>query len=86
MKSPAHPYKKLLIKALLPPYPDRKVLISGELNLRVPSEALGGADHSCPFAARCPEAMDIRKTRAPGTITLRGEHEVSCFLCEEKVS
>ena len=83
LKSPAHPYTKLLIKALLPPDPDRKVLISGELDFRVSNEAPDGADHSCPFAARCPEAMDMCKTRAPGTITLQGEHEVSCFLYEQ---
>jgi peptide/nickel transport system ATP-binding protein len=81
LKKPSHPYTKLLMKALLPPDPEKKVLLSEEIKYSY--EEVG--DHmgvGCPFFSRCLERMDICKEKTPELKALNENHEVSCFLYE----
>ncbi len=76
---PHHPYTRALLSAIPSPEPGRKrirIILPGE----VPSPA--NPPPGCPFHPRCPEAMDICRTRVPKTLAVdaAGLHQVSCHL------
>ena len=80
LASPKHPYTHLLLQSI-PPLPSalRKAgpkklpAISGDsFSASLPREG-------CPFEPRCPERMDICKSREPGLVKLSETHTVSCF-------
>lgn len=73
----AHPYTKLLLSAV--PSPEsglakRRVEARGE----VPS--LIDPPPGCPFAARCPSAMDVCRQVMPGVERIAPNHWVRCHL------
>ncbi|HON73457.1 MAG TPA: peptide ABC transporter ATP-binding protein, partial [bacterium] len=79
---PFHPYTKLLMKALLPPDPEKRILLSE--GTRYSYEEIGDqAVTGCPFFSKCPERMDICKEKSPELKALGENHEVSCFLYEK---
>lgn len=76
----AHPYTQGLMSAI--PKADLlsdECLISIEGTPHDPIHPPAG----CPFAPRCPLAMDICQTRCPGQTILSSTHSVSCFLKEQ---
>lgn len=77
MKSPAHPYTRLLLSAVPNPQAgvaNRKVQARGE----VPS--LIDPPPGCPFAARCPHVMDVCRQVMPGPEMVAPNHWVRCHL------
>jgi oligopeptide/dipeptide ABC transporter ATP-binding protein len=78
---PAHPYTQGLIgsRPTIEAEQERLLYIPG--NVPNPLEMPGG----CPFHPRCPHAMRVCANEMPATRTLRGGHQVRCWL-HEKVS
>jgi peptide/nickel transport system ATP-binding protein len=77
VQQPAHPYTRLLLESA--PDPDRvgsgpDLLDAGEPPSLVDPPA------GCRFHPRCPHAMDICRTEAPGTTELRPGHWTKCWL------
>jgi peptide/nickel transport system ATP-binding protein len=77
MENPLHPYTKLLLAAV--PNPEgglttRKVQARGE----IPS--LIDLPPGCPFAPRCPQAMDVCRRSMPEERELSADHWVRCHL------
>ena len=77
IKTP-HPYTQLLVDSI--PWPDLNRRW-GQTDL-VPSEdsVIG---QGCKFYSRCPQAMDICKTR-PGLFQLEAYQTASCYLYQDK--
>ena len=83
LASPKHPYTRSLFQSIpplasAPRQAGKKKLpaISGDsFSSSVPREG-------CPFEPRCPERMDICKSREPGLVNLSETHTVSCFRYE----
>lgn len=78
IKTPQHPYTQLLVDSI--PWPDLERRW-GQTDL-VPSEdsVIG---EGCKFYSRCPQAMDICKTRPP-LYRLEPHQTASCYLYKEK--
>jgi len=82
---PAHPYTKLLLEAV----PDPRGNIFRPLPARSGAPQLVDPPPGCPFASRCPEALDICRKESPRPVQLRRdrdegapEHFVRCHLYE----
>ncbi|MCC6619884.1 MAG: ABC transporter ATP-binding protein [Deltaproteobacteria bacterium] len=73
--APRHPYTRLLLSA-----------VSGSGHLRTPVAARPGRPElvdppaGCPFAARCPEAVDACRRLDPPVIAAAPGHAVRCHL------
>lgn len=70
-----HPYSRALLSAVPVPDPDAKlerIILTGD----VPSPA--NPPSGCKFHTRCPECMDICKTRQPVLRPLTKQHLVAC--------
>ncbi|MEG6520531.1 ABC transporter ATP-binding protein [Desulfotomaculum sp. 1211_IL3151] len=70
-----HPYSRALLSAVPVPDPDAKlerIILTGD----VPSPA--NPPSGCKFHTRCPECMDICKTRQPVLRPLTEKHLVAC--------
>lgn len=80
IQNPQHPYTQALISAV--PVPD-PTLPNPPLKVREgiprPTEQFKG----CPFAQRCPEAMEACLTIAPPIVTFENEHSAQCHLYGE---
>ncbi|PYT92845.1 MAG: peptide ABC transporter ATP-binding protein [Acidobacteria bacterium] len=85
LASPKHPYTRSLLESI-PPLLDgprdgnKKKLPSIPGDSR-PSSLPGAG---CPFEPRCPERMDICKTRDPQLVNVSQSHTVSCFRYENQ--
>ena len=81
-KNPKHPYTKGLLhaKPVINQRQERLYTIPGQ----VPD--LANLKPSCYFSDRCEHAMDICKGRAPAMKPINKDHQVACWLYEEKVS
>jgi peptide/nickel transport system ATP-binding protein len=77
VQRPAHPYTQLLLASA--PDPDRP---DAGLDLVDAGEppSLVSPPAGCRFHPRCPHAMDICRTEAPGTTELRPGHWTRCWL------
>lgn len=79
-KNPRHPYTKALLDSILLPNPRKVMLgrnvISGEV--KSPIEPPPG----CRFADRCPEVLDVCRSRNISETKINEEHYVSCVLYE----
>ncbi|MBC7321378.1 ABC transporter ATP-binding protein, partial [bacterium] len=84
LNTPYHPYTKLLIRALLPPDPDKKILTSLESDIRLREDVVSYRENSCLFVDRCPSSMDICRRENPPVISVNEDHEVRCFLYANK--
>lgn len=78
IKTPQHPYTQLLIDSI--PWPDL-TRRWGQTDLAPSENSVIG--EGCKFYARCPQAMEICKTRPP-LYQLRDYQTASCFLYKEK--
>jgi peptide/nickel transport system ATP-binding protein len=77
MQQPAHPYTRMLLAAVPNPQAglaSRTVVARGE----VPS--LIDPPPGCPFAARCPNVMDVCRQVMPGVEQVGPAHWVKCHL------
>jgi peptide/nickel transport system ATP-binding protein len=74
--SPAHPYTRALLESMAGAGPDSAP--ARERRRAAP----GGTDAGCPFAPRCPEAMDVCRATDPAPRAL-GDRRVRCHLYGE---
>lgn len=84
LASPKHPYTQALFRSI-PPLDEPH--FAHERNLpAIPRDAnLASLPQSgCPFEARCPERMEICKSKDPGFVNLSETHVVSCFKYESQ--
>ncbi|TCO50398.1 peptide/nickel transport system ATP-binding protein [Kribbella antiqua] len=77
VQQPAHPYTRLLLESA--PDPDRAGTGPDLLDAGEPP-SLVDPPAGCRFHPRCPHAMDICRTEAPGTTELRPGHWTKCWL------
>src|SRR5690606_29935666 len=83
INNPQHPYTKALISAVPvpdPTYPNPPLRIRE--GVPRPTEMLQG----CPFAARCPEAMQACLSIFPPLVTTAETHHTLCHLYGEHAS
>lgn len=81
VNEPLHPYTKALISAVPVPDPTVKrieVVIKGE----IPSPI--NPPSGCRFHTRCPERLDVCRTKEPPMIEINPGHYVACHLYTEK--
>lgn len=79
-RSPKHPYTKALLSAVPVPDPDRKMnrtILEGD----IPSPA--NPPSGCKFHTRCPNCMEICKTKVPEFKEYGNEHKVACHLVDQ---
>lgn len=74
---PAHPYTKLLLSAVPNPHAG---LRTADVGARGEIPSLIDPPPGCPFAARCPYAMEICVDKMPGAVTISPDHWVRCHL------
>ncbi|MGH3444612.1 MAG: ABC transporter ATP-binding protein [Nocardioidaceae bacterium] len=72
---PRHPYTELLFAATPDLYGDDDVVSIPGNPPRLDRTLVG-----CPFAPRCPKAMDVCRTEAPQSVTLGAGHVAACHL------
>ena len=77
IKSPQHPYTKLLVDSIPWPNLDQRW---GAQPIKA-REANAAAD-GCPFRSRCPMAMDICKTHPP-LFQIDAHHAAACYLYDK---
>lgn len=80
-RSPKHPYTKALLSAVPIPDPDRKMnrtILEGD----IPSPA--NPPSGCKFHTRCPNCMEICKTKVPEFKDYGNEHKVACHLVAQQ--
>lgn len=77
MEEPAHPYTQLLKSAV--PNPNAG-LVTRTVQARGEVPSLTDPPPGCPFAARCPEVMDVCRQVMPGQTVLSDNHWVKCHL------
>ena len=82
MEAPAHPYTRLLKAAVPNP---QAGLATREVQARGEVPSLTEPPPGCPFAARCPEVMDICREIMPERTTIAPDHWVRCHLHEAQV-
>ena len=80
---PLHPYTMALLSAV--PIPDpiagknrKRTILKGDVPS--PSQVRPG----CPFADRCPQAMEICTKKRPPLVEISNQHEVACFLYHDQ--
>jgi len=85
LASPKHPYTRSLLESI-PPLLDGPRDGNKKKLPSIPGDSrpsyLPGA--GCPFEPRCPERMDICKTRDPQLVNVSQSHTVSCFRYENQ--
>lgn len=80
INNPQHPYTRALIAAV--PVPDPS-LPNPPLQIHEGVPRPTELHQGCPFAARCPEAMEACLTIAPPSITVGSQHDTLCHLYGE---
>lgn len=83
MEKPAHPYSKLLKSAVPNP---QAGLTTRTIQARGEVPSLTDPAPGCPFAARCPEVMDVCRQVMPEETTIAPNHWVKCHLHSETKS
>ena len=76
-QTPRHPYTQLLISAV-PEAGVRKPREKAAKRAEIPT--FTPESRGCPFAGRCPKAMDHCRTEMPGVTQLETDHYVRCHL------
>lgn len=83
LASPKHPYTRALFQSI--PQLLAEPSNGGKKKLpTISSESMRSSlpETGCPFEPRCPERMDICKSKKPGFVNLSETHKVSCFRYE----
>jgi oligopeptide/dipeptide ABC transporter ATP-binding protein len=78
IKSPHHPYSRLLIASIPEPNVDRRW--GEDLPPALATEARGRSEHACKFADRCPFAMPMCLEEAPPLYRTDADRAAACFL------
>ncbi len=78
IKEPKHPYTRLLVDSI--PWPNLEQRWGSEpIKAREGVAAVGG----CPFMPRCPNAMEVCKTRPP-LFEIDPKHTAACYLYDKQ--
>lgn len=81
IKQPSHPYTQLLIDSV--PSQNPRNRWSGKRTTNaVEASELHVSANACVFAERCPQVMDICRTKRPPDFVVDGTHTAACFLYE----
>ncbi|HWC03312.1 MAG TPA: ABC transporter ATP-binding protein [Methylomirabilota bacterium] len=78
VKTPRHPYTRLLIGSIPAPSVERTWATGGPP--AQPSPRLASAADGCPFEDRCPDAMPTCRTSVPPLLRTETHRAVACFL------
>lgn len=83
LASPKHPYTRALLESMPPPLEETSDSHGTKLSA-IPGDALPSSlpQQGCPFEPRCPERMDVCRSREPMLVTLSAGHTVYCFRYE----
>src|SRR2546429_1972103 len=83
LASPKHPYTRSLFQSI-PPLASAPRQAGKKKLPAISGDSFSSSVHreGCPFEPRCPERMDICKSREPGLVNLSETHTVSCFRYE----
>jgi oligopeptide/dipeptide ABC transporter ATP-binding protein len=81
--SPAHPYTRALLAAAPVPNPDEQRRRRSERAASTTFGAPAPAGEGCPFAARCPHALDVCRTTRPALETNGSGSLVACHRWRE---
>ena len=82
-EEPTHPYTELLIASIPDPDPAvqaAKTVRRRELTLGIAGATGNAPEDDCPFAERCPHAMDVCTTSFPEFVPTIHGGEVACHL------
>ena len=77
MQDPAHPYTRLLLSAVPNPRAGKQ---RSQVKARGELPSLIDPPPGCPFAARCPQVMEICRQVMPEAISLNDGHWARCHL------
>jgi oligopeptide/dipeptide ABC transporter ATP-binding protein len=80
VKRPQHPYTQLLIASIPLPGTERTWSAEGR---PAPAGARPASGPGCPFADRCPSAMEACRASAPPLFRTEPHRVVSCFLYQD---
>lgn len=80
MEQPAHPYTQLLLSAVPNPYADLHTTHEDQQQTRAEAPRLIDPPPGCPFAPRCPYAMEVCRRVMPGREEISPGHWVRCHL------
>jgi peptide/nickel transport system ATP-binding protein len=78
MKTPTHPYTRLLLSAVPDPRAGLRTRKDVEARGEVPT--LIDPPPGCPFAARCKQVMDLCRQVMPPAVTINAGHWTRCHL------
>lgn len=81
IKQPAHPYTQLLIDSV-PSQNPRNRWTGKRTTNAVEASELHVTANACVFAERCPQVMEICRTKRPPEFRLNEQHQAACFLYE----
>jgi len=81
--SPKHPYTQALFRAI-PSLDEPRDAGKRNLPAIPPANISPSPQTGCPFEGRCPERMDICKSKNPGFVSLSATHLVTCFRYESQ--
>jgi oligopeptide/dipeptide ABC transporter ATP-binding protein len=76
VRSPMHPYTRLLIGSIPNPDPDQPWMEEEAAS----SHGLGASESGCRFADRCPSAMEICRDKRPPMFRIDAHRAAACFL------
>jgi oligopeptide/dipeptide ABC transporter ATP-binding protein len=80
IKTPQHPYTRLLVDSI--PWPDLNRKWGNETQIKAQETEFSNYATGCPFASRCPSVMEKCKTQPP-LYQLNSHQAVSCFLYDQ---
>ncbi len=78
IKTPQHPYSRLLVQSIPVPNPKRKW--AGRVSIPVEEELGIAMAAGCKFASRCPQVMAVCRQTAPQLASVGEEQRVACYL------
>ncbi len=81
IKDPQHPYTQLLVSSI--PLPDPTKRWASDARSAAPGTGQHSARQGCPFAPRCPYAMDICRQAIPPLYAVNTNRAVACYLYRE---
>lgn len=78
IRTPKHPYTKLLVSSI--PWPDPDLPWGGTEEMIQKSQVAFKAITGCKFAPRCPYRMEICETKVPELFMPERDRAVACYL------
>lgn len=77
-EQPRHPYTKLLLRSIPSPLPEERLSFEGMIEGGIPNPV--NLPPGCRFHPRCPDVIDICKSKEPEVKVYNHSHQVYCHL------